>query len=241
MLARHKTHTLDYVDAALNTIERVTDNVIIKKNKLGNYIHAFCFCCGTYIQLGGIVSQMRLPTAKAHICKEKQSRGGVAAVKAPTSSESKPARSILKIILNHKKFADSKMKIEEEYGDLLDDPDADEIEDFVIPWMTDLYVDAVKAEPIRNSLKETISNLTIEKGKLEDYIEQLKTSSSAKEKDLTERMYTLSRQVSEESSQRHAAEARLKLLQPAAPAPVPDKIVLVDESKPVQWSLLYQG
>jgi hypothetical protein len=237
VLARHKTPVLDYIEADGTTTESVTPTVIIKKNRFGAYTRGFCFCCGSYLSLVGTTPEAKLKNCKFHVCKQRQARGGA----TKPSEEAKPSRSILKTILNHPKFAGSRVKLEEDYGDLLDNPEADEIEDFVIPWMADLYVDAVEAEPIRNALAETISNLEKEKNKLEDFIEQLKTSSSAKEKDLTERMYALSKQVSEESSLRHAAEARLKGTPVAAPAPAPDKITLVDERTPVQWSLLYQG
>jgi len=240
VLARHKTPVLDYVEADGTTTESVSPTLIIKKNKFGVYTRAFCFCCGSYLALLGTTSEVRFKNCKSHVCKQRQSRGGAAA-KPVSSGEAKPARSILKIILNHKKFAGSKAQIEDEFGDLLDDPEADEIEDFVIPWMSDLYGDAKEAEPIRNKLKETISALNAENYKLQDMMEQLKTSSSAKEKDLTERLMILSRQVSEESSLRHAAEARLKLVQPGAPAPEPDKIELVGENNFVQWSLPFQG
>lgn len=241
MLAVHKTHSLDYVDAEGHTMERVTDSVVVKKNKHGAYVKAFCFCCGTYINFTGLLAQHKLSAAKTHICRDRQSHKPGMSVPDGTPKPAKPPKSILKTILNHPKFAGSRAKLEEEYGDLLDDPEADEIEDFVVPWMADLYGDAVEAEPIRNALAETISNLKTEKHKLEDFIEQLKTSSSAKEKDLTERMYALSKQVTEEASLRHAAEARLKGAPVAVPAPAIEKIEIVDERTPVQWSLLYQG
>ena len=112
-----------------------------------------------------------------------------------------------------------------------------EINDILVP----ILLQYVKAAPIRERLSATISALKVEKDKLEDQVEQLKSSAVGAEEDLNERIMDLSRQLTEETRLRHAAEARLKEKSVVVAAPKPDKIQIVGENSFVQWSLPFQG
>ena len=119
-----------------------------------------------------------------------------------------------------------------------DDPEVyDEIGDILEP----ILIEYVKAGPIREKQSETITALKHENYLLQDQIEQMKSSAGGAEEDLNERLMELSRQLSEETQRRHAAEARLKAATVEAPAAVPDKIELVAENNFALWSLPYQG
>lgn len=113
----------------------------------------------------------------------------------------------------------------------------DEIHDIIMP----LLVSYSKTIPQREAQSKTISNKNMEIMQLEDKLEFAKNESAREIKDMKERLMALSRQVSEETTLRHAAEARLKLLQSAAPAPGPDTIRHLGGSNPEQWILQYQG
>jgi len=113
----------------------------------------------------------------------------------------------------------------------------DEIDDIIAP----LLICYSKTIPQREAQSITIAGKNNEIMQLEDKLEMAKNESAREIRDLKERLMTLSRQVSEEATRRHAAEARLKLLQPAAPAPAPDTIQHLDGNSPVQWILPYQG
>lgn len=112
-----------------------------------------------------------------------------------------------------------------------------EVDDILVP----ILIQYVKAGPIREKQSETINALKHENYLLQDQIEQMKSSSGGAEEDLNERIMELSRQLSEETQRRHAAEARLKAATVEAPAAVPDKIELVAENNFALWSLPYQG
>jgi hypothetical protein len=113
----------------------------------------------------------------------------------------------------------------------------DEIDDIIAP----LLICYSKTIPQREAQSATISNKNQEIMQLEDKLEMAKNESGREIRDLKERLLVLSKQVSEETSRRYAAEARLKLLQAEVPAPAPDKIQHLDGSNPAQWTLQYQG